>query len=102
MQSKADSFSAYLEAKQRARQMGQPEAAPTGGTALSILAVLGKAPQLSMSLSDLQQASGMNFLAFSQACQRLQESGYITIAGEPSQEKATLTKLGLDVASLAG
>lgn len=53
-----------------------------------------------MSLSDLQAASGMGFSDFAAAIKRLQESGYITIAGPPASESAQLTELGTDVASL--
>ncbi len=99
MQSKADSFSAYLEAKQKSAQSQKP-AAVAGGTALSVLAVLSKAPQTAMGIRDLQEASGMSFLEFSQALKRLQDSGYVEISGEAGQEQAALTRLGLDVASL--
>ena len=101
MQSKADSFSAYLEAKQKSTEAPKPAGA-AGGTALSLLAALSKAPQMAMGISELQQASGMSFLEFSQALKRLQDSGYCKISGEAGQEQAALTRLGMDVASLAG
>jgi DNA-binding MarR family transcriptional regulator len=99
-QSKAESFTAYLEAKQLgAKALAAPVA---GGTALSILAVLAGNPGHSMQLMpDLQAASGMSFTSFAEAIKRLQDSGYITLNGPPGVESAQLTPLGADVASLA-
>ena len=75
-QSKAESFTAYLEAKQLgAKALAAPVA---GGT-----------------------ASGMSFTSFAEAIKRLQDSGYITLNGPPGVESAQLTPLGADVASLA-
>lgn len=99
--SKAESFTAYLEAKQKERP-AEPARTSAGGTALSVLAVLGAAPQFTMALVELQRASGMSFLDFSQAIKKLDESGYLKVWGNPGQESAQLTKLGLDVAKLAG
>jgi hypothetical protein len=84
------------------KERQNPPAPAGGSTPLSILAAFAKTPQLALSLPELQQASGMDFLAFSQAIQRLQEAGYITVSGAPGQERVSLTKLGTDVASLAG
>ncbi len=99
-QSKAESFTAYLEAKQRWEK--EKQATPVaGGTALSILAVLaGNAGQL-MPIPDLQAASGMSFTSFADAIKRLRDSDYITLVGAPGSESVQLTKLGADVASLA-
>jgi len=96
-QSKAESFTAYLEAKQRARK----SAPAAGGTAFSILAVLAGNTGLPMSLTDLQAASGMSFTSFAEAIKRLRDSDYITLSGAPGSEAAQLTKLGAEVASLA-
>lgn len=99
-QSKAESFTAYLEAKQRARK--EKESAPAaGGTAFSILAVLAVNTGQPMPLPNLQAASGMSFTSFAEAIKRLQESGYITVTGAPGSEAAQLTALGRDVAALA-
>jgi hypothetical protein len=54
-----------------------------------------------MSLSDLQAASGMNFMDFAEAIKRLQEMRYITLSGDPSSESAQLTEFGAEVAALA-
>ena len=102
-QSKADSFTAYLEAKQRAEKAKQSPPASAGGTALSILAVLAGNAGLPMPLvPDLQTASGMTFSGFADAIKRLQETGYITLVGPPGSEVAQLTNLGAQVAPLGG
>jgi len=100
MQSKADSFTAYLEAKQRAER-AKKSAPAAGGTALSILAVLAGNAGQSMPLPDLQAASGMSFTSFAEAIKRLRDSDYIALVGAPGAESAQLTKLGTEVASLA-
>ena len=97
--SKAESFTAYLEARQKER--AAPAAPASGGTSLGLLAVLAAAPQGAMALAELQQASGMTFGDFSQSIQRLLETGYLTVSGQPGSETAQLTKLGSDVAELA-
>ena len=98
-QSKADSFTAYLEAKRRRRQ--EKAAQPgSGGTAFSILAVLGENEGW-MPLGDLQAASGMSFTSFAEAIKRLRDSDYLTLSGAPGSESAELTRLGREVASLA-
>ena len=43
----------------------------------------------------------MRFTDFSQALQRLTDSGYLTLTGEPGREVAQLSKLGAEVAALA-
>jgi len=97
--SKAESFTAYLEARQRER--AAPATPAFGGTSLSLLAALAGAPQGAMALVELQQASGMNFGDFSRSIQRLVETGYLTVSGQPGSETAQLTKLGSEVAALA-
>ena len=97
--SKAESFSAYLEARQRDR--AAPAAPASGGTSLGLLAALAGAPQGAMALAELQQAGGMSFGDFSQSIQRLVGSGYLTLSGQPGSEAAQLTKLGSEVAELA-
>ena len=93
---KADSFTAYLEAKQRL-QSSAPTAA--GATPLSLLFKLAEAGQ--MPLADLQAASGMAFGEFAAAVKDLGNSGYLTVSGEPGHENAELTPLGENVARLA-
>ena len=97
--SKADSFTAYLEARQKER--AAPAAPASSGTSLSLLAALAGAPQGTMTLAELQQASGMNFADFSQSIKRLEDTGYLTIGGQPGSETAQLPKLGSQVADLA-
>ena len=97
--SKAESFTAYLEARQKER--AAPPVAATGGTSLGLLAALASAPQWAMALAELQQASGMNFADFSQSIKRLEDTGYLTVGGQPGSETAQLTKLGSQVADLA-
>jgi DNA-binding MarR family transcriptional regulator len=100
--SKAESFTAYLEAVQRSERAAR--AVPTtsgGGTALTLLAALAVDGQGVMLLSDLQEASGMTFLDFSQALKRLVDAGYLTVKGEPGRESVVVTKLGAEVADLA-
>jgi hypothetical protein len=100
--SKADSFSAYLEAKQQQKSRGLRSAMPaTAGTPFTVLTVLAGAPQQSRALAELQPATGMTFVDFSQAIKRLQDLAFITVAGDPGHEIVQLTKLGADVAQLA-
>lgn len=99
-QSKAESFTAYLEEKQRAERTKKSAFAVGGGTAFSILAVLAGSAGQPMSLPNLQAASGISFNSFAEAIKRLQDLDYITLTGAPGNESAQLTKLGADVASL--
>ncbi len=100
-QSKAESFTAYLEAKQRSERDSRLAPKPGSGTALDVLTALALDGQGVMLLSDLHQASGMSFLDFSQALKRLVDTGYATVKGEPGRESVLLTKLGAEVADLA-
>ncbi len=98
-QSGTNSFTTYLEEKQRWERQQKMRPAQ-GATALSVLGVLaqyGKA----MPLPDLQAASDMSFTDFAESVRRLQDSGYLTISGAPGSELAELTELGADVGSLA-
>lgn len=97
-QSKAESFTAYLEEKQRLEK--QRSAPAAGGSALALLSELAAAPGRQLTLPELQAASGMSFVDFSQALKRLADSGYLTVSGQPGRESAQLTNLGADVADL--
>jgi len=99
--SKAESFTAYLEAKQRDRNARGAHPSQSAGTAFSVLAALAANPQLRMGLADLQHAAGMSFFDYSQALKRLQDSGHLTVSGDPGLEVAHLTQLGWDVTALA-
>lgn len=97
--SKADSFTAYLEAKQRLKATA---AAPGAGrTPLSLLFTLAEAPQAEMKLAELQDVSGMPFSEFADAVKNLGNLGYLTVAGSPGNEVVTLTNLGREVSRLA-
>ena len=93
MQSKADSFSAFLEAKQKSR----PSAPSSAGTSLSLLSALAGAPQNTLGLTELMTASGMGFTEFADALKSLKDSGYLALSGPPNAEMATLTPLGESV-----
>jgi len=97
--SKADSFTAYLEYKQRLDKQ-QRSAPATGGTAFSILEVLAGNAGQGMTAPELQAASGMSLLDFAEALKRLRDSGYVTVSGDPGHEIVELTRLGADTASL--
>jgi hypothetical protein len=98
-QSGTNSFTTYLREMQRWEK--EKQSAPVApGTAFSVLALLAENAGVPKPLSDLQAASGMGFTEFAAAIKRLQESGYMTIAGAPASESAQLTELGADVASL--
>jgi hypothetical protein len=92
----ADSFTAYLEAKQRLKPSPPPA---TGATPLSLLFKLEESGQ--MPLAELQSASGMAFGEFASAVSDLGKSGYLEVSGDPGHEVAKLTSLGENVASLA-
>ena len=95
---KADSFTAFLEARERQRSSTPPV---TGVTPLTLLFKLAEAPGLAMPVTQLAAASGMPFTDFADALKNLGESGYLRLSGPPSREVATLTRLGEDVARLA-
>jgi hypothetical protein len=97
MQSKADSFSAFLEARQKNRA----SAPATGGTALSLLSTLANADQQQMAVQELMSASSMTVTDFADALKTLKESGYLTLSGAPGSEVAKLTTLGQDVTRLS-
>ncbi len=96
--SKADSFTAFLEAKLRSKAR---RGAASSGTPLALLTNLAEAPGNKMLVRDLQAASGMSFTDFAEAIKELKESGYLNLSGPPASEVATLTSLGADVAGLA-
>jgi hypothetical protein len=96
-----DNFIRYMEAKQKERPASTVAPAASGGTAFSLLAAFADEPDGAIALPDLQRAAGMSFLDFSQAVKRLEESGFLTLSGEPGQETARLTRVGKDVALLA-
>jgi hypothetical protein len=95
---KADSFTAYLEAKQRMEQGRKP--AP-GGTAFSLLTLLADAPAKQMPVTELMAASSMAFGPFADALKSLGDLGYLTLTGPPGSEVAALTRLGEEVSQLA-
>jgi hypothetical protein len=82
--SKAESFTAYLEAKQR---MELSERA-----ASSIRSRLVGAPDCRMALVELQAASDMSFLAFAEQLTRMQASGDLNVIGVPGREMAELVR----------
>jgi predicted transcriptional regulator len=96
--SKADSFTAFLEAQQRLKSSAQKAA---GGTPLTLLLKLAEAPSQQMPVTELMTASAMSFGDFAEALKSLGDSGYLALAGAPGNEVAILTKLGEDVARLA-
>jgi len=96
--SKADSFTAYLEAKQRSKSSEQT---PSGGTPLALLNALANAEKHQVPVTELMATSGMSLPDFADALKNLRESGYLTLSGPPSAQIATLTKLGEDVSRLA-
>ena len=97
--SKADSFTAYLEEKQRLK--ATPAVSAGGNTPLSLLFTLAEAPQAEMKLAELQAATGMPFEEFASAIKNLGDLRYLTVAGSPGSEIVTLTALGRDVSRLA-
>lgn len=96
-QSKADSFSAYLEAKERSKS----NVSTGGGTSLALLHALANADQKQMPVQELMTASGMALTNFADALKNLQTSGYLTLTGPPSSQLAKLTPLGEEVSRLA-
>jgi predicted transcriptional regulator len=95
---KADSFTAYLEQKQRA---GSSAKTAPGSTPLTVLIKLAGAPGQQMPLTELMTVTGLAFVDFAEAVKTLSSSGYIAVAGSPGSEVASLTKLGESVAQLA-
>jgi predicted transcriptional regulator len=97
-QPKTDSFTAYLEAKQRMEQARKPA---TGGSAFSLLTLLADAPAKQMPVTELMAASSMAFGPFADALKSLADLGYLTLTGQPGSEVAALTKLGEEVSQVA-
>ena len=101
---KADSFTAFLEAQESQKVSAQKTslAAPaSGGTALTLLFRLAQAPKKQMPVAELMASSGLAFTDFAEALKSLGDLGYLTLAGPPGNELASLTKLGDDVSRLA-
>jgi len=96
-QSKAESFSAYLQAWEQS----QPTSAASSGNAMAVLRALAAADEKQLGVKDLMTASGMSITDFADALKSLQQSGFLTISGPPSAEVARLTTLGEDVVRLA-
>ena len=96
--SKADSFTAFLQERQRLKSVSQtprPAASP-----MTILGVLAGASDRQMLVQEVQAASGMSFGDFAAALNGLRDSGYLTLSGPPGGESVVLTALGVDVAGL--
>jgi DNA-binding MarR family transcriptional regulator len=102
--SKADSFTAFLEAKQRLKaktEAATSTAQPGGNTPLSLLFKLADSSRPGMKLSDLEAESGMPFATFADTIKSLGDSGYLTVVGSPGNEIVTITALGQEVSRLA-
>ena len=104
--SPAESFTAYLEAKQRLKWSEEGARSTTAGgaaatTPLSLLFKLADAPMAEVKLAELQTASGMPFAAFAEAIKSLGTLGYVTVTGLPGSEIVSLTELGREVSRLA-
>ena len=97
--SKADSFTAFLQEKQRLKSMRQT--AQPGASPLTLLQVLADAPDRQMPVQQVQADSGMSFAGFAEALTGLRNSGYLILTGPPGGESAALSGLGVDVASLS-
>ena len=97
--SKADSFTAFLQEKQRLKSMRQT--AQPGASPLTLLQVLAGAPDRQMPVQQVQAASGMSFASFAEALTGLRNSGYLILTGPPGGESAALTGLGVEVAGLS-
>lgn len=101
---KADSFTAFLEAQQSRKVSAQRTSLPapgSGGTPLTLLVRLAQAPKQQMPVAELMVSSGLAFTDFAEALKSLGDLGYLTLAGPPSNELASLTKLGDEVSHLA-
>ena len=77
IRSPADSFTVFLEEKQRLKSSAPAANAPasSGSTPLSLLFKLAEAPKAEMKLSELQAASGMSFTVFAETLKSLGDSG---------------------------
>ncbi|SPF49518.1 hypothetical protein SBA4_4070003 [Candidatus Sulfopaludibacter sp. SbA4] len=97
---KATGFLPFLEGLQKHRASPAGRGRVSGGNTLSVLTVLNATRQRSMAIFELHEATGMGFLDFSQAILSLEDMGFVAISGEPGDEAARLTKLGVDIADL--
>lgn len=98
--SKADSFSAYLEAMKRSKSASA--APPASATPLSLLGALARAENKAMPVTELMSSSDMSFSEFADALKSLTESRFVTLSGPPSAEVVTLTTQGEEVARRGG
>jgi len=97
--SKAESFTAYLEARQKER--AAPPVPATGGTSFGLLAALASAAAMGHGAGRVAAGQRHELCGLSQSIKRLEDTGYLTIGGQPGSETAQLTKLGSQVADLA-
>jgi len=96
--SKADSFTAFLQERQRLKSVSQKPR--QGASPLTILGILADVSGHQMPVQEVQAASGMSFGEFATALNGLRDSGYLALSGPPGGESAVLTALGVDVAGL--
>jgi predicted transcriptional regulator len=95
---KAGSFSAYLEARQK-RERSQR--APSKVSAISLLGILAETEQKELQVSELMSKSGMGFAEYAEALKGLRTAGFLDMAGEPGNEVVQLTPKGEEIALLS-
>jgi DNA-binding MarR family transcriptional regulator len=95
-ESKAGSFSAYLEYAQRS----SPDTPVRTTGPASLLSILNQMPQTEIALGQLTELSGMTAANFRDALKKLADSGFIEVSGQPLSEIVKLTEKGRDAATL--
>jgi DNA-binding MarR family transcriptional regulator len=96
-ESKAGSFSAYMEYAQRSSPEGSVRS--TTGPA-SLLSLLNHMPPDGTAMDQLAERCGMSAPAFRNALKKLSDSAFVEISGPPLSEVVRLTEKGRDAATL--
>jgi uncharacterized protein YjiS (DUF1127 family) len=114
MTSKPGSFTPYLEAANSrsgtpskgvdfsdSAICSQAAVSTPAPTPLTILEILARQVQRTLTIWDLQSLSGMDGIRFRDALKSLQSLGYVAVEGESLSEVIRLTDKGAEAASLA-
>jgi len=97
-QTKAGSFSAFLEARLR-RERGQQPGSPVA--ALDLLGILAAVDRQQLPVADLMGKSGMEFVEYAEALKSLRSAGLVATTGTPGTEIVQLTPKGAQIADLS-
>ncbi len=95
---KAGSFSAFLEARQRRERSRQ---VPSKVSAISLLGILAETEANELPVAELMSKSGMGFVEYAEALKSLEAAGLIAMSGAAGAEEVRLTSKGEEVVTLS-